>query len=77
MEFQRKGWKLPLGNSALLHIGTQPIGFPVAFQYPLRIAKRLYNNLWEFPSGFPTVSAKKNAHFLKLVTELCQFLGGS
>jgi hypothetical protein len=24
-----------------------------------------------------TVSAKKNAHFFKLVTELCQFLGGS
>jgi hypothetical protein len=24
-----------------------------------------------------TVSAKKNAHFFKLVAELCQFLGGS
>ncbi len=24
-----------------------------------------------------TVSAKKNAHFFKLVPELCQFLGGS
>jgi hypothetical protein len=24
-----------------------------------------------------TVSAKKNAHFFRLVTKLCQFLGGS
>jgi hypothetical protein len=26
--------------------------FPAAFQYPLRIALRLYNSLWAFPSGF-------------------------
>ncbi len=46
----------PLGNSASSPIGWQRVfgHFPAAFLYSLRIAQRLSNSLWAFPSGFPT-----------------------
>jgi hypothetical protein len=42
------------GQFYLLSYWLKPIfgHFPAAFQYPLRIAQRLSNSLWAFPSGF-------------------------
>ncbi len=44
------------GNSTSSPIGWQWVfgHFPAAFLYSLRIAQRLSNILWLFPSGFPT-----------------------
>jgi hypothetical protein len=38
--------------------------FPAAFQYPLRIAQRLSNSLWAFPSSFPIAFGHFSAAFL-------------
>jgi hypothetical protein len=61
-QFRGNQWKLPrfcrqpLGNSTSSPIGWQWVfgHFPAAFLYSLRIAQRLSNSLWAFPSGFPT-----------------------
>jgi hypothetical protein len=62
----RSGNFLKVGAGAPQHWADGIWAFPRAFLYPLRIAQRLPNSLWVFPSGFPTPFE----HFLAAVQQL-------